>query len=132
MMALRLYSDVQATQELGPSNPDSIRSAVTPGSTLVDERVIYLKSDDPNLTYENIVLEALGDNDNATESGQVNVEYALDQGGAPGVYQDPLPIPNGRYNTPTPIWRRVTAPNVTAAFARVDIEHYLTATEYPI
>lgn len=129
-MALHLYHDAAATQVVDAANPDTIRQAVISGNNMVDEKVLYLASDDPSLTYENISITAAGDEDAAANSGEVDVEYALDNAGSPGVYVDTLNLPNGDYATPVPIWRRVTAPNVIRAFERTDIEHVLSWDEY--
>jgi hypothetical protein len=129
-MALKLFSDAAGTQEITSGNPDTVSKAVTAGSTLTDEKKLYLKSDNATLTYKNITLDGLNHNDNATSSGQVDVLYALDSGGTAGTYYQTLTIPDGAYTASTPIWRKIIAPNVTAAFKRTDIQHQITADEY--
>ena len=129
-MALRLYFDAAATQEITTQSPDTVRKAVPAGQTMTDERAIYIKSDDPALTYENIVLDGVGDADGATQSGQVDVLYAPDNGGTPGTYVQTLTLANGAYTTPVRVWRKVVAPNVQAAFRVTTIQHSLSWDEY--
>ncbi len=56
-MALKLYHDIACTQEITDINPDEVKEAVSSGSDLTDETIIYLKSDNALLTYENITIE---------------------------------------------------------------------------
>src|SRR5690606_33636367 len=99
-MALRLCHDAGATQEIAEETRDTVHMAVAVGQTLVDERPIYVLSDDPGLTYEAVSIEGVGDVDGASQSGQVDVLYALDTGGSPGTYVQTLTLPNGDYATP--------------------------------
>lgn len=129
-MALRLYHDAGATQEITEETPDTVHMAVAVGQTLVDERPIYVLSDDPGLTYEAVSIEGVGDVDGASQSGQVDVLYALDTGGSPGTYVQTLTLPNGDYATPYKVWRKVTSPNVQQAFNVTTIQHQLSWHEY--
>lgn len=131
-MALRIYHDANGTQEITSTNPDTAHQAVPSGQTLTHDKAIYIKSDDANLTYENILIDALGDTDGATQSGQVDVLYAPDVNGAPGAFSQTLTLPNGTYQTAYKIWRRVVAPNVTGAFRITTINHQLTWDEYVV
>lgn len=129
-MALRLYHDVAATTEITAANPDVVHRAVAQGQTLVDERPIYVKSDNPNLTYENVSIDGVGDVDGASQSGQVDVLYAPDANGSPGAYVQTLALPNGDYAQPYKVWRKVTSPNVQQAFNVTTIQHNLQWHEY--
>ena len=129
-MALRLYHDAAATTEITAANPDVVHKAVAQGQTLVDERPIYVKSDNPNLTYENVSIDGMGDVDGASQSGQVDVLYAPDNNGVPGTYVQTLTLPNQDYATPHKIWRKVTSPNVQSAFNLTTIQHQLSWHEY--
>lgn len=129
-MALRLYHDEGATQEITEETPDTVHMAVAVGQTLVDERPIYVLSDDPGLTYEAVSIEAGGDTDDASESGQVDVLYASDNNGEPGTYVQTLTLPDQDYAAPHKIWRKVTSPNVQQAFNVTTIQHILQWHEY--
>ena len=129
-MGLRLYHDAGATQEITSGNPDTVRKAVSQGQTLTDEKAIYIKTDNTSLTYEQVKLDGIGDTDGASQSGQVDVLYALDSGGVPGTYVQTLTLPNGDYATPYKVWRKVTSPNVQQAFNVTTIQHQLTWHEY--
>lgn len=118
---LRLYRDAAGQSEITSDNPDTVRKAVPAGATLTDEQVQYLKSDDPTLTYEGVSIWAEGDEDNADQHGEVAVFYALDNGGSPGEYKPVLDVPDGDFVEAVPIWRKVVAPGVRAAFRRIDI-----------
>lgn len=124
-MALQLYHDEECTQPINASNPDTVKEPAVIGSNIESERTIYLKSDNPNLTYENIDVSATGDKYGATESGEIEVLYRLD-----GSWQKILVLPDGDYTEPMAIQRMVKAPNVTKAFNRLDIKHKLEHEEY--
>ncbi len=116
--SLKLFFDAAGTQEITEINPDYVKSAVTDTSDFVDNQEFYLKSTDAALTYEEIVLTTIGDEDNATESGEVDITYSLD-----GVtYKQVLEIPDGAYDTALKIHRKAVAPNVTKAFKRPYID----------
>ena len=125
-MGLRIYLDPECTKEIADANPDSIRKAVVFNATMTDEISLYVKSDDPTLAYENVSITALNDDI------QLDAKYALDESGTPGEYQDALKLPSGLYDPPVRIWRKVTAPDVTAAFRRTDVKHSLVWDEYVI
>lgn len=55
-MALRLYFDSGTTNEITDSNPDELKQAIQSGNDITDEIQLYIKSDDSNLTYENISI----------------------------------------------------------------------------
>lgn len=123
---IRMYHDQAGTQEVTEQNPDSFRKAVFAGDDLEDVAELYLKTDDPDLTYENVSITAKGDDDGASESGQIDVKYSLDGSS----YSDTLELPDGDYGSPIKIYRRAVAPDVQAAFRRTDIEHKWTFDEY--
>lgn len=129
-MAVRLYRDAAGTDEITSTNPDRVRKAVPVGQDLVDEQVLYLRSDDPTLTYEGVSIWAEGDEDDADQHGEVAVFYALDKGGSPGEYKPVLDVPDGDFVEAVPIWRKVVAPGVQAAFRRVNIVPKWTQNEY--
>jgi len=127
-MALRLYHDSDATQEITSGDPDHVKQAVSDGADLEDISPIYLASDDANLTYENITVRKV-----STEANQVYVDYALGQADfdtmAYGANES-ISISDGDYGTSLTIYRRVVAENVTGAFTRDDIQHETEADEY--
>lgn len=125
-MALNFYHDEACTQLIDESNPDYFREPVTGGATATDERAIYLKSDNPGVTYENVEITTEGDEDEASESGEIDVMYRV--GG--GEWSQMLVLPDGDYVGPLEIRRSITAPNVTEAFKRLDIKHQLDYDEY--
>lgn len=123
---LRLYHDPEGVEEVTEVNPDHFRKAVREGGTLEDITELYLLSDDEGLTYENISIQAVGDEDTASESGHIDISYSLD-----GVtFNDPLELPDGDYTTAQKIYRKAVAPNVGAAFKRTDILHEWEFDEY--
>ena len=125
-MALRLYHDDQAQNEITQANPDEVHVAVPVGEDLDDQEQIYLASDDATLTYESIEITAVEDNGN-----DVDVEYAFDDNGSPDLpWQETIEPTDGDYETPVPIWRRVFKENVQEAFQRTDIDHQVTADEF--
>lgn len=125
-MSLKFYRDINGQNEITAGNPDAIRKPVLAGGTATDITEIYLKNDDPNLTFSEIVLTSLGDEDGADASGEVDITYSLD-----GVsYVQSLSLPNGDYASAFKVFRKATAPNVARAFKRVDIEHELSFNEY--
>ncbi len=125
-MALKLYHDEACTQEITEQDPDEAKGAVLSGETFTDEKAIYMKSDDTDLTYENIEIEKSSD----SESPAVTLEYAPDDGGSAGVYVSKLEPSNGAYTTEYKFWRKVTKTNVTEAFTRTDVNHQVKADEY--
>lgn len=124
-MALHFYHDSAGTTEIDFTNVDHEREADVQGSTVVLEKKIYIGSDDSNLTYENVTVSTINDNDGATQSGQVDILYALDSGGSPGTYQQSLDVPNGDFDPPVAIWRKMVAPNIQEAFTVNFIEHHI-------
>ena len=129
-MALHLYHDSSATNLVESGDEDYEKTGVTSGNQAVVEKQLYVGSDDTNLTYENISLDALGDEDGASSSGDINVEYAHDNSGSAGSYSESISLSNGDFDPAVPIWRKITAPSVTSAFKRTDIQHELTFDEY--
>jgi len=125
-MALRLYHDADATQEITLANPDEVRVAVEAGQDLEDIEQLYLASDDTSLTYENISITKVSDG----LTPAVVIEYALDDAGSPGVWQTTLNVPDGAYIDSEIIWRRAFKADVQEAFTREDIAHEVTADEY--
>lgn len=118
-MALRLYHDPDGLSEITKLNPDTVREAVLVDGTLTDVREIYLLSDNPNLTYEVIILRTIGDKDDASVSGEVDIMYSLDG----ETYSQILALPDGDYEEPLAVYRKVVAPSVTDAFRETTIEH---------
>ncbi len=122
-MGLRLYADAACTQEITIDNPDLIHKAVVSGGDMMDDRSLWIKSDDPSLTYEHISLSA------QDVSEALTVRYAPDAGGVPGGYVDVLSLSNGPFEAAVRVWRRVVAPNVTAAF-NTEVRHVLSWDEF--
>ena len=127
-MALRLYHDSDATEEITEDNPDHVRQAVTDGTDLEEITPIYLASDDDNLTYENITVRKT-----STEDNNVYVDYALSESDFDSMAHgdnESIDIDNGAYTSSLTIYRRVVAENVTEPFTRTDIKHETEADEY--
>ncbi len=123
---LRLYHDPEGVEEVTEQNPDHFRKAVTEGGTLEDITELYLLTDDAGLTYENVSIQAVGDEDDAEDSGEIDISYSLD-----GVtFDDPLDLPDGDYAEARKIYRKAVAPNVESAFKRTDIMHEWKFDEY--
>ena len=131
-MALKLYADAACTSEITAGNPDTVRKAVTQCTQMTDEKALYIKSDNAGLTYENISVTAVNDNNGTTTSGQVDVMYAPDNAGVAGAYVQNLNLANGAFGAAVKIWRKVIAPNVQAAFKKTNITHQITADEYVV
>lgn len=125
-MALKLYLDSAATQEITALNPDEAKGAVLAGENFVDQQEIWMKSDDASLTYENIEITK----DSTGALPAVTLEYAPDNEGVPGTYVATLTPANGAYSTVYKFWRRVTKTNVTEAFTKTDVNHRVKADEY--
>ncbi len=126
-MALRLYHDEAGNQEITAEDKDTVEGAVVSGQTLTDEEVLWLKSDDANLTYENITITST----NTPGEPPVTVEYALDDGaGNPVTYADPLTVSDGAYTSAIKIHRKAVSENITGAFVRTNIEHEVKADEF--
>lgn len=123
---LRLYHDEAGLREVTQNDPDLIKDAVYAGGSLTRISELYVKSDDSALTYENISLTAIGDENTANQSGEVDVTYSLDN----VTFEQTLALPDGDYTTAQKVYRKVTAPNVSAAFKRLDIQHELSFDEY--
>lgn len=129
-MGLKFYHDSGATNPIAVGDEDYHRGAVVSGNDLVSEKVIYIGSDETLLTYENVSVTSINDEDGASVNGDINVQYAVDSGGVAGTYQDTLPLSDGDFATAVPIWRKVIAPNVSAPFKRIDIEHNVSFDKY--
>lgn len=123
---LRLYRDAAGQSEITQQSPDIVKEPVLVNGTMTNVRELYVKSDDTNLTYEKIVLTAIGDEDGASQSGEVDVTYSLDGQN----YVQVLDLPDGDYAESIKVYRKVVAPNVAKAFKRLDIEHQLSFDEY--
>lgn len=126
-MALRIYEDSDATTEL---TTDIFKGAVEDGENLVEEKHLYICSDDAEKTYENVSITATNDTDGASNSGEIDYEYAPDDGGSPGTYVQTLDLSDGDFDTSVSIWRRATAPNVQEEFKNEIIEHQISFDEY--
>ncbi len=125
-MGLRLYLDAACAQEITPENPDSIHRAVVAGANMVDERSLWIRSDDPALTYENVVITA------QNKPANVTVQYAKDNNGSPGTYADSIALPNGVFDPAVRFWRKVIVPNVNEAQKIAVIKHSRKYDEYVI
>ena len=123
---LRLYHDEAGLREVTQNDPDVIKETVFAGGTLTRVGELYVKTDDGNLTYENISLTAIGDENTASQSGEVDVTYSLDN----ETFVQTLALPDGDYATALKVYRKVVAPSVSAAFKRLDIQHELSFDEY--
>jgi|SRR5690606_9328226 len=127
---LHLYFDEGATQRIRDNtdpkvgSPDRFEVPVSGGEV---QALRYLWNDDPAFTYSHIRVSGFQD------SGLIRLQYALDEGGSPGVFQDWIVLEDGPYTTPYPIWVKVTfapAESVTPALY-VDIYHRIQAIEKP-
>lgn len=125
-MALVIYHDFSCTSPVSASSPDNFNKAVPWGNDAIDIRQFWIKSDDPDLTYKNITIEAVNDDDGASMSGQIDVTYSLDN----TAYSQSITLPDGDYSTPVSFWRKVYSPCVEGAFSRTNIVHQITADEY--
>ena len=125
-MGLRLYLDAEAAQEITEENPDQVRKPVIAGSDWVDERSLWIRSDNPTLTYENVVITA----QNVPEG--VTVQYALDNAGKAGTYADSITLPNGKFDPAVRFWRKVVVPEVNEAQKIANIKHTRKYDEYVI
>lgn len=123
---MRLYLDAEAAQEITEENPDQVRKPVIAGSDWVDERSLWIRSDNPTLTYENVVITA----QNVPEG--VTVQYALDNSGSPGTYADSIALPNGTFDSAVRFWRKIVVPNVNEAQKIANIKHTRKYDEYVI
>lgn len=124
-MGLHFYENSDMTAEIDSGNPDTVRNAVQQGNQAVDERQIYIGSDDSTLTYENIIVETANDFDGTTTSGEIDVLYAPDNSGSAGTYSQTLDMSNQDFDPAIPIWRKVVAPDVQSAFKITDIQHQI-------
>jgi hypothetical protein len=86
-MALKLYFDAACTQPVTDLNPDRVHKAANVGMDLVDEKPLWIKSDNIALTYEKAYITAEGDNNTITDIKQVDVQYSLDLNGAAESYK---------------------------------------------
>lgn len=125
-MALVLYHDQAATEPIDASNPDLVHQPVDVGGDILDEKLVYLKSDDDTLTYENVLITAEED---PSSPAQVDITYALDNNGVPGDYDFALELPDGDFTEPVAVWRKVYVTNVQQAF-RAQMQHVVGWTEY--
>lgn len=125
-MGLRLYLDAACTQEITLETPDSIHKAVVAGANMVDERSLWIRSDDPALTYENLVITA------QNKPANVTVQYAPDSNGTPGTYANSITLPKGVFDPAVRFWRKVIVPNVNEAQKIAVIKHSRKYDEYVI
>lgn len=129
-MSLFLYHDSSGTNLVESGDEDYEREAVQSGNQVVLEQKLYVGSDNTNLTYENITLDSVNDEDSANQTGEINIQYAPDESGSPGVYLESISLPNGDFDPPVAIWRKMIAPSVENAFIRTDIQLELNYDEY--
>lgn len=125
---LRLYKDQSATEEITDLAPDLLRDSVNVGGNLSIEVKRWIKSDDPDLTYENVEITSTEDPPHGATS--VTITFALDDNDSPDTYAASQELPDGDYSTAYPIWVRAQSNDVQAAFARTDIKYKLTQEEY--
>ena len=130
-MALMFFHDANATEPIDEQNPDIVHEPVDAGGTLLNERKLYLASTNPLLAYENLTIrgEVVDIIPEEASGIIVSIMYALDNNGSPGTYQEELELPDGDYQTPLPVWRRVYVQNVDQAF-KATIEHIVPHVEY--
>lgn len=124
-MSLKFYEDSAMATEINDVNPDVVREAVAQGTDMVEERQIYIGSDDSTLTYEDILVETANDFPDTVNSGQIDVLYAPDNAGVAGTYSQTLSMSNQDFDPSIPIWRKVVAPNVQDAFKIENIQHQI-------
>lgn len=121
-MALRMYFDETVSSivrdDIAPTlgSPDAYEG---PGEGGEVSRKLYLFSDNFQRSYSEIQLTALNTDAN------VQVHYALDDNDNPGIWQSVLELPDGDYQTPYPIWVRVTFAPTTEPTLRTDLRHWL-------
>ena len=125
-MGLKFYRDAECTDEITDASPDYTRKPVIAGSDWIDERSLWIKSDDPALTYENIVIAA------QNVPANVTVQYALDNTGKAGTYADSITLPNGKFDPAVRFWRKVVVPEVNEAQKITVIKHCRKYDEYVI
>lgn len=125
-MGLKFYRNAEGTDEITDANPDYSRKPVVAGADWMDERSLYIRSDNPILTYENVVITAQNKPDG------VIVQYAKDNNGTPGVYANSLSLPNGVFDPAVRFWRKVIVPEVSKAQKIAVIKHSRKYDEYVI
>lgn len=130
-MALKFFHDANATEPIDEQNPDIVHEPVDAGGTLLNEKKLYLASTNALLAYENLTIrgEVIDVIPEEASGIIVSVMYALDNNGSPGTYEEELELPDGDYQTPLPVWRRVYVQNVDQAF-KATIEHIVPHVEY--
>ena len=127
-MALKLYFDSAATEPIAVGTEDEYKDSGESGYTLQEEKAIYMKSDNTDLTYENIAITK----DSVGGTPSVTPEYAPDVDGSAGTYVSTYEPPDGAYTTEHKFWVRATVTNVTEAFKRDNIDHEITADEHVV
>lgn len=125
-MGLKFYRDAAGTDEITDASPDHARKPVIAGADWIDERSLYIKSDDPILTYENVVIAA------QDKPANVTVQYAKDNNGSPGAYANSITLPNGVFEPGVRFWRKVIVPEVSKAQKIAVIKHSRKYDEYVI
>ena len=130
-MALKLFHDVDATEPIDEQNPDIVHEPVDAGGTVLNEKKLYLASTNPLLAYEDLTIrgEVIEIIPEEASGIIVSITYALDDNGSPDTYEEELELPDGDYQTPFPVWRRVYVQNVNQAF-KATIEHIVPHLEY--
>lgn len=132
-MAIRLYHDSDATDEITSSNPDHVRQAVLEGEDSEEISPIYLESDDSNLTYENVSISQEG-SASGSEFDDIIVDYAENESDFDGMAvgdSTTLDLSDGDYDTAVEVFRRITATNVTDAFnSEEEIYHRVQRDDY--
>ena len=121
-MALRMYFDETVSSlvrdDISPTlgSPDAYEGPGAGGSV---QRKLYIYSDNFQRTYSQVQLTSLNSDQ------QVQIHYALDDNGQPGTWQTTADLPDGNYQTPYPIWVRVTFAPTDEPTLRTDLRHWL-------
>lgn len=132
---INLTTAVGATIESGAlvsksnmDNPDTVTISGTTGGT--DDKALYVSNDATDKRYTMVSLTAINDN------ADVEIEYALDESGSPGVFADSISLPNisakGAGSDTVKIWRKVKVSPGQESQEVVEIKHKITATEYAV
>lgn len=122
---LDIYFDVTHTDKISSdgsgSNPDYAEAGGEGGAR---DKKLYLWSDNPAKTYEDIQITA------GNDTPEFAVQYARDAFGNPSTFYDHLSMPNGDYVSPVAFWRRVTFAVQSDSITLRSVRHTLSAAEY--
>jgi hypothetical protein len=130
-MALHFYFDAVKTNMISEgtqANPDTATGNGTTGFS--SESAIYVGNDSVAKRYEQVEVTSINDD------ASVDVKYAPDNAGAPGVYADSLNVgeiaASGQAGDVVKIWRKVTVAAGQTSQNRVNIKHRASAQEYAV